>query len=58
MSEEPFDEIVERVGVTRRSFVRRLVVGTTFAIPVISSFDMNSLSMNMASGQSANQTSP
>lgn len=57
MSEEPFDEIVERVKIDRRAFVRRLAVGSAFAIPVITSFDMNTLSMNLASGQS-NQTSP
>jgi hypothetical protein len=57
VSEEPFDEIVERVKIDRRAFVRRLAVGSAFAIPVITSFDMNTLSMNLASGQS-NQTSP
>jgi len=54
------DEIVERVNDDRRRFVRRLVAGAAFAVPVVSSFDMTSLSMNAAFGQSssANQTSP
>jgi hypothetical protein len=57
VSEEPLEEIVSRVGVDRRSFVRRLVVGTAFAVPVVSTFAMNDLSMNVASAQ-VNQTSP
>lgn len=54
------DEIVERVDEDRRRFVRRLVTGAAFAVPVVSSFDMTSLSMNAAFGQSSsgNQTSP
>jgi hypothetical protein len=49
MDTEPGDEIVERVGVNRRTFVRRLVVGSAFAVPVVSSFSLQSLSENMAS---------
>lgn len=57
MGEEPFEEIVERVGIDRRSFVRRMMIGTAFAVPVVSSFAMNNLSMNVAGAQT-NQTSP
>jgi hypothetical protein len=57
VSEEPLEEIVSRVGVDRRSFVRRLVVGTAFAVPVVSTFAMNDLSMNLASAQT-HQVSP
>ena len=57
MSEEPLEEIVSRVGVDRRSFVRRLVVGTAFAVPVVSTFAMNDLSLNVASAQT-HQVSP
>lgn len=54
------DEIVERVDDDRRRFVRRLVTGAAFAVPIVTSFDMTSLSMNPAFGQasSGNQTSP
>ncbi len=54
------DEIAERVDVDRRRFVRRLVTGAAFAAPIVASFDMTSLSMNAAFGQSiqANHTSP
>ncbi len=34
------DRAVEGVGPDRRTFVRRLVVGTAFAVPVVSSFSM------------------
>ncbi len=57
MGEDPSEEIVNRVAMHRRSFVKRLVVGTAFAVPVVSSFDMRNLAMNVASGQT-NQTSP
>ena len=51
------DEIVAEVGDSRRSFVRKLVVGSVFAAPVISSFDVSSLSMSSAAA-GPNQTSP
>lgn len=57
VTDESFDEIVKHVGVDRRSFVRRMLIGTAFAVPVVSSFAMNNLSMNVASAQT-NQTSP
>ena len=54
------EELPDRVDGSRRQFVRRLVVGSAFAVPVISSFDMSSLSMNLAAAQSHPpcQTSP
>ena len=54
------DEIEERVTVDRRRFVTRLVAGAAFAVPIVSSFDMSSLSMNAATSQAiaSNQTSP
>jgi hypothetical protein len=54
------DEIVERVNEDRRRFVRRLVAGGAFAVPLVASFDMTSLSMNsaFAGSSSGNQTSP
>ena len=57
MSEEPIDDVVNRVGTDRRTFVRRLMVGTAFAAPVVSSFAMSTLSTRVAAAQT-NQTSP
>lgn len=51
------EKIVSEVGDSRRSFVRRLVLGSVFAAPVISSFDVSSLSMASAAA-GPNQTSP
>jgi hypothetical protein len=55
--QDPIEEVVERVGPDRRAFVRRVIVGTAFAAPIVSSFSMNSLSMKVA-GAGSNQTSP
>lgn len=35
------DELLEHVGIDRRRFVKRLVVGSAFAAPVVSSFSMS-----------------
>jgi hypothetical protein len=51
------DESLRWAPIDRREMLRRLVVGSAFAVPVVSSFSMQSLSMNMAAAQS-NQTSP
>jgi hypothetical protein len=56
-SPDPVEEVVEQVGPDRRSFVRRMIVGTAFAAPIVSSFNMNNLSMSVA-GAGLNQTSP
>ncbi len=58
MGSEPTSEEIEaKVGVSRRRFVHRMVVGTAFVAPLVASFDMTSLSMGVANAQS-NQTSP
>jgi hypothetical protein len=38
------DDALDAVGDSRRRFVKRLVVGTAFATPVVSSFSMNGVS--------------
>ncbi len=35
------DELLDHVGPSRRQFVKRLVVGSAFATPVVSSFSMS-----------------
>jgi hypothetical protein len=37
---DELDGVVDSTGMVRRSFVRRLVTGTVFAVPVVSSFAM------------------
>ena len=40
-------DIFERVDSRRRSFLKKIVVGTAFAVPAMVSFDKNSLSVHM-----------
>jgi hypothetical protein len=43
MSEEELErEVLAQVGVDRRGFVKRMLRGAAFTVPVIASFDMNS----------------
>ena len=43
MSHEPeaHDDLLAQVGTDRRQFVKRLVIGSVFATPVVSSFSMS-----------------
>lgn len=54
MSEDPLDEVLEQVDSSRRSFLKRMAVGAAFATPVVSSFSMSSLSLNVAGAQGSN----
>jgi len=45
------DQVLEKVRPDRRSFVRKVIVGTAFAVPVVSSFSMDGLSIKV--GRSA-----
>ncbi|MGK2950564.1 MAG: hypothetical protein ACSLFP_18470 [Acidimicrobiales bacterium] len=38
---EGHDEVLAHVGTDRRQFVKRLIVGSAFATPVVSSFSMS-----------------
>jgi hypothetical protein len=56
VSEEELDrEVLERVGMNRRGFIKRVVLGTAFASPVIASFSMSGLSASSAQAQTGNQ---
>jgi len=55
MSDEEFEaEVVKRVGMDRRTFVRRLLLSGAFAVPVVASFDMATLSMSSAAATTPN----
>jgi Putative Ig domain len=49
------DEVLSRVAINRRELVRRLVIGTAFAVPVVSSFDMAGLTTGSAEALIPNQ---
>lgn len=57
MGTEPSEEIEGQVEHTRRGFVRRMIVGTAFAAPLVASLDLNSLGLGVAHA-ATNQTSP
>ena len=45
------DDVFEQVGHDRRQFIKRLAVGSAFAVPVVSSFSMSGV--NTVFAQSA-----
>jgi hypothetical protein len=56
MAPEIEHELLENVALSRRSFVKKAVLGSAFAFPVIASFDMRSLAANDPSCLTPNQT--
>ncbi len=46
------DELLAGVSEEKRSFLKRLVAGTAFAVPVILSFSMDGLKLKAAYGAS------
>jgi hypothetical protein len=50
------EEILESVGTSRREFVKGVIAGTTFAVPFVASFSMDSLSIGTPKALAANQT--
>ena len=48
-------DVLSRVRMDRRGFVKRLVMGGAFAVPVVASFDMDSL-VDVAAARSPNGT--
>ena len=45
------EAILETVNEERRGFIKKVVLGTAFAVPVIHSFSMDGLKIKMAIGQ-------
>jgi hypothetical protein len=45
MSEEKIDSLLKKVDIERRVVLKRLILGTVFAVPVITSFPMDGLKM-------------
>jgi hypothetical protein len=57
---DDLDGVIEETGMGRRTFMRRLVTGTVFAVPVVASFAMGGIDAAAASAHTpclnANQT--
>lgn len=56
MAPETENELLENVALTRRSFVRKAVLGSAFAFPVVASFDMRSVQAGTPDCLTPNQT--
>ncbi len=57
MSEDQFEkEILGKAAIDRRSFIKKVIVGSAFAAPVVASFNMFAMS-GSASGQTTCTTS-
>jgi len=56
MSDAEHDEIFDRVGDDRRSFLKKMVIGSAFAVPVVSTFSLTGMQASFA--QSATSSKP
>jgi hypothetical protein len=57
MAPEPLNEdVLANVDAGRRDFLKTLVAGTSFAVPLMASFSMDGLSVDVASAQISNMT--
>ena len=51
-------KVLENVDEAKRSSLRKIIIGSAFAIPVIASFTMSGLGVSEAQAQCANCTKP
>ena len=59
MSEDQLEnEVLSQVAMDRRTFVRRIVLGSAFALPVIASFPLGALGAGTGDALTPNQTGP
>jgi hypothetical protein len=57
MSEEKIDTLLEKVDTEKRILLKRLILGTVFAVPAIASFPMDDLKV-YALTNNGNMTTP
>jgi hypothetical protein len=57
MADETLDPILEKVDPEKREFLKKVIVGTAFVAPIVSSFSLEGLSPNEAFAQSPNASS-
>lgn len=48
---DDLDGVIEETGMARRTFMRRLVTGSVFAVPVVASFAMSGIEAASASAK-------
>jgi|SoiMethySBSTD1v2_1073268.scaffolds.fasta_scaffold1990691_2 hypothetical protein len=56
MSEKQLDDLLGKVPESRRSALRKLIVGAGFVLPVIMSFTMSGIPVHKALAQVSNGT--
>lgn len=47
-AQNPNEEVLSSIDASRRDFIRKLVVGTTFAAPLLASFSMDGIFIETA----------
>lgn len=52
------EKILEGMDKKRRDFIKKVVIGTVFAVPVINSFSMDGLKINMGVDQAGAKKIP
>jgi len=52
------EDVLKAVDDNRRDFIKKVVVGTAFAVPVIHSFSMDGLKVRMGEPQAAARPGP
>jgi hypothetical protein len=48
---DDLDAVINQTSHDRRTFLRRLIIGTAFAVPIVSSFSMTGIQAVYAEGQ-------
>jgi len=51
------NKVLDKVNPDRRGFVKKIIVGTAFAAPIVSSFSMDGLSIKVGRSAFAGNTS-
>ena len=54
MSEEKVEALLDKVDADKRAMLKRLILGTAFAAPVIASFPIDGLTIDSALAMSGN----
>jgi hypothetical protein len=57
MAHDPLDDVLKRTDPAKRQFLRKILVGTAFAIPTVTSFTMDGLSVYDAYAQGSGNLS-
>ena len=47
-------KFIERIDQSRRSWMRKMVLGTAFVVPAVASFSLNGLAVNEAHAYASN----